>query len=596
MNPQPGRFAAAQSQGLGVISFAVAIILGTAVDGFAGGQAPELAKPEEGPSAVSPALRSTGPRPGDDLTLQQSGLSDRFQRLENLLLRMADFDQAENPHRAELLKKAYALSREKRMRVQFEELVTLLSKEEFGPAGDHQRLLKSDLDALLKLLLSEDQSDRNRNQQGRVREYIREIERISRLQRGLRGRTESDLAQGLTQEEQELADRTEALDDSIEQNELPPKEPDATEPPMEPASTPSDPKAAPAERPPTPADPSPESPEPTPPSDAAPTPSTPSEPSESPSENPSSTPSEPSAPTDPSSTPSEPSAESSSESSAPPPADDFPGRKQIREAQEAMRQAARELEQAKQEKAVERQRAAERALAEAKAQLEQILRQMREEEIERVLTQLETRFRRMLEMQVEVQTNTIRLEANVTDDRAREIEAGKLSFAQRRIVAEADRALVLLREEGSSIAFPETVRQLRVDMEQIADRLGRGLVEEITQGLEDDVIASLGELIESLRQAQQDQDKRQQQAEGAPSPSGEDEQSLLDKIAELKMIKALQIRINKRTTRYAQLLANLDDQIGQAEDPELRSALSRLAEREAALQKITRETVLGKPQ
>ena len=60
------------------------------------------------------------------------------------------------------------------------------------------------------------------------------------------------------------------------------------------------------------------------------------------------------------------------------------------------------------------------------------------------------------------------------------------------------------------------------------------------------------------------------------------------------MLRALQSRINRRTTRYSQLLENVDDPAGQATDDELVDALRNLAQREGKLHKITREIVLGK--
>ena len=114
-------------------------------------------------------------------------------------------------------------------------------------------------------------------------------------------------------------------------------------------------------------------------------------------------------------------------------------------------------------------------LAEAKARLEEILRQLREEEIERTLALLETRIKQMLEAEIRIHDETLRLAQamEVSDDRGLEIEAGKLSFEQRRIASEADKALMLLREEGSSAAFPETLEQARDDMQQVASRLAQ---------------------------------------------------------------------------------------------------------------------------
>ena len=53
---------------------------------------------------------------------------------------------------------------------------------------------------------------------------------------------------------------------------------------------------------------------------------------------------------------------------------------------------------------------------------------------------------------------------------------------------------MLLREDGTSVAFPEAVEQARDDMQQIAERLRPRKVDMITQGLEEDVIAALEEI------------------------------------------------------------------------------------------------------
>ena len=69
----------------------------------------------------------------------------------------------------------------------------------------------------------------------------------------------------------------------------------------------------------------------------------------------------------------------------------------------------------------------------------------------------------------------------------------------------------------------------------------------------------------------------------------------MDMIAELKMVRSLQLRINKRTDRFAKrLLDDPDDPVGQAEDGEFKRTLKDLGEREAKIQKITRDIVLGK--
>jgi len=274
-----------------------------------------------------------------------------------------------------------------------------------------------------------------------------------------------------------------------------------------------------------------------------------------------------------------------------------PARKRIQAAEEKMREAQRKLEEARRNEARDAQREAEAELEKAIAELEEILRQLREEEIERVLAMLESRFRKMLEMQLRVYESTIRLSKTPEENRtpAYDIQAGRLSGDERKIVVEADRALLLLKEEGSSVAFPEAVEQMREDMDQIANRLAAVKVGRLTQGLEEDVISALEEMIEALQKAQQDAEQRRRQPPPQQPPPPQD-QPLVDKIAELKMIKALQLRVNKRTNRYALLLEDEEDPVGQATDSELGEALQRLSERQERIFSVTRDIVLGKNQ
>jgi hypothetical protein len=197
-------------------------------------------------------------------------------------------------------------------------------------------------------------------------------------------------------------------------------------------------------------------------------------------------------------------------------------------------------------------------------------------------------------MQVKVYEDTKRLGAIPEADRDRTVEqrAANLAFDERKIVMEADRALTLLREEGSSIAFPEAVEQMREDMEQVAERLADVKVDRITQGIEEDIIRALEEMIEALQKAQQEQENRQPPPPGQPGQP--QDQPLVDQIAELKMIRTLQVRVNTRTQRYSRLLDDSDDEVGQATDADLQDAIRKLAEREQAIHRITRDIVLGK--
>ena len=155
-----------------------------------------------------------------ELAIKQSKVADQYAQLERQILRMAEFDQTHNPRRAELLKKAYALGKDQDIHLQLESVIRLLNQDQLKRAVDSQRDARADLQSLLDLLLAENRSDRVKDEQSRVREYIKEIERLERMQRSVQGRSEGGVdPRQVAQEQKRVADRTRSLDQLIEENE-----------------------------------------------------------------------------------------------------------------------------------------------------------------------------------------------------------------------------------------------------------------------------------------------------------------------------------------------------------------------------------------
>jgi hypothetical protein len=255
----------------------------------------------------------------------------------------------------------------------------------------------------------------------------------------------------------------------------------------------------------------------------------------------------------------------------------------MRDAQERLDDANRRDARAEQQKALEE-------LETARAELEEILRQMREEEVERLLVQLETRIRSMLRAERGVLTGAEKLAEGEQADRERQLEAARLGREQAKIAGEATKALTLVRDDGSAVAIPQALEQIRDDSLQAAARLSRGDVGGATRSVLQDIVTGLEELLAALEQAQREQqEQRQSPAGGRPAEPGE--QPLVDKLAELKMIRSLQMRVNTRTQRFSQLL---DDGVEQADEPELIDALERLAERQRSIQQAAHGIVSGR--
>lgn len=606
----------------------------------------------------------------DELALQQSKVADKYKRLEDLMLKMASMEEASNPRRAALLRRALEQSKERLTKAELDAVVKLLNQKQLKRALDGQGEVQTDLKALLELLMSEDRSDRLKSEQARIKEYIKEVERMIRLQKSLQGQTEGDGdAKSLAKQQGELAGRAEDLAKKIKENEegAPPQESKEGEKageegspekgsegknaegkssegksgkddpgkgdaskneagkgdPSKEGSQKSDSdkdnpkKGEPGKGNPEKDDPEKgkqgESPEGKNGEDKKPGEEEGKKAEDMPGESPES---EGSEGEEGQNKPSEKSKGSKgkkgkdgkpSEGKSGEPSQDQqqpeeqqaenPARKRIEQAEQKMRDAQKKLEEAKRKESAEEQRQAKEELEKAKAELEEILRQMREEEIARALAALEARFRKMLEMQLKVYESTRRLDLVTAENRGETyvVQSGKLGFDERKIAIEAQKALTLLKEEGSSIAFPATVEQIHEDMNSVADRLAETKVDDITIGYEEDIIAALEEMIDALQKAQQDQEKKkQQQDQQQQQQQQEDDQPLVDEIAELKMIKSLQERVNKRTTRYARLLEDDQDPVGQANAAELVDALKKLGDRQREIFRITRDLVLGK--
>ena len=163
----------------------------------------------------------------------------------------------------------------------------------------------------------------------------------------------------------------------------------------------------------------------------------------------------------------------------------------------------------------------------------------------------------------------------------------KLSQVEQEILIDADKALILLKEEGSSIAFPESVAGIRQDVQSLVVWLRDAKVGELTQAVEKDVIEALEELIEALQKEMEksDEDKKKQQQQ---QQDQENSQPLVDQLAELKMLRSLQLRVNRRTK---QLSRTFDGE--QATQDEAVQQLQQLSGRQSRIQQAASDLVKG---
>src|SRR5262249_52125177 len=175
---------------------------------------PPAKKPAKKP-ADKPADKSKSPG-ADQLSVEQARLADRFKRLEEVIGRLAELSASSDPRRAKLLREAIAQSREQDVNTRFESIVKLLQDERLSAASTNQTELQKELDSLLTLLLKADRDKALSSQRERSRKYIKEVDRIIRMQKGVRARTEGgDELKGLSTDQQRIASDTGKLGGDI---------------------------------------------------------------------------------------------------------------------------------------------------------------------------------------------------------------------------------------------------------------------------------------------------------------------------------------------------------------------------------------------
>jgi hypothetical protein len=269
------------------------------------------------------------------------------------------------------------------------------------------------------------------------------------------------------------------------------------------------------------------------------------------------------------------------------------GKKQVQDANSKQQQAEEKIAKGDNKDASKSQGDAIKDLEKAKKELEKLLNQLREEELERLLAALQARCERMLAMQLQVLAGTEQVWAAINnhadkkasrDDQQRSL---KLSDDEKDIVVEASKAIEMLEAEGSAVAFPEVFKQVREDMKHVQRRLGVVDAGVVTQAIEKDIVETLKEMIEALKKARQELDNKKSPPSNSPPPPPQD-QKLLDLIAELKMIRSMQIRVNTRTKIYG------DQYQGeQAGEPTIVRELRNLSERQERIYEVTNKIAKG---
>ncbi|WP_417380552.1 hypothetical protein [Gimesia sp.] len=551
--------------------------------------------------AQQPASSDQGSAPEVDksnLSDRQEAITQQFKRFESTLHDLGEYMKKTDPARADLLFRAFGQSKQNQMTVEMQRVLQMLDKGQLGDAVERQENLLKNMQNLLALLQSEDRMSEVEKEKQRIQDLLKDVNRLMGQERDVRAATErGGNPADVKDKQQKTAENAQKLVDKIEQQDAEKNDSQKSD---------SDSKSAEKEQEGQQKDQKSQEGKSESQKDADSKKSSESESKGKPPENGKSDPNQKGSEGQKSDQQSQEQQQSQqqqkgqqgkpqegeNQQSQEQQQKNTPGREQIEQARQEMEKAIEELEKKQKDAASRHQDDAIRKLAEAKEKLEEMLRQLREEERELMLAAMEARLQKILAQQKRVYSGTLSIGQVPAKERTSRhtARAVQLSREESQIGLEVEKAILLITDEGSSVAFSEALAEVREDVQNVGYRLNRVQVDELTQGIEQDIISSLEEMIEALQKEmdKSDEEKKKQQQQQQQQGSPED-QALIDMLAEIKMLRSLQLRVNNRTRRIEKLALEEG-----ANQPDILEQLQKLANRQTRIQNATYILATGK--
>jgi hypothetical protein len=242
-----------------------------------------------------------------------------------------------------------------------------------------------------------------------------------------------------------------------------------------------------------------------------------------------------------------------------------PGQKNVERAEDEMKRAGDDLENRHASDAEDKQKEAVAQLEKAAEDLREALIQARRREQEEVLKTLGQQFLAMLAKQRDLTKRTETVDAERAEARAKAgetdpkkdiltrkqiIEIGQLSSGEGDLRDDANKALDMIREEGSTAILPTVIGEVALDLAKLARMLGDRDTGKFVVAVQKDVEHSLEELIEVIKKEIEERKQNGGAGSGGGGSNGDQQEPLLPASAELKMIRAQQVRVNDKTKLF----------------------------------------------
>jgi uncharacterized protein DUF4175 len=233
-----------------------------------------------------------------------------------------------------------------------------------------------------------------------------------------------------------------------------------------------------------------------------------------------------------------------------------PGHAGMQNASKSMQEAKGQLSGGSPGEANDSQKRALEELQRTRAELaEAIDRQQKQAQAES-LAKIDERLDRMLAAQRTATQRTADVAGKVGPegfDRAGQLALVELSNEEGSIAEQADEVLVMLKREGTTVVFPAVLTELAEDLRDVQDRLSRRDPGDLTQGIQAEIERSLEEMIDAIRKELSNRRKQGSSPSGGGGGGGAGgKRPLIPPVAELKMLRAMQLQVNRRTKLLAE--------------------------------------------
>ncbi len=225
-------------------------------------------------------------------------------------------------------------------------------------------------------------------------------------------------------------------------------------------------------------------------------------------------------------------------------------------ASQHMQNASQSLKKNSPSAASKEQKQADEELKKAQEEIEKRLNELGEKLDNETIVRLEDIFNEMLTRQRQTSAHTVQFDADHQGEKNSELKRAdrltlrRLTQEERDLAELAQQALVLIEKDGTSISFPVVVANMQDNLQHIATRIEEAETGAYTQTLQLEVQKTLEELIDALQVA------KKNGSGGGQCKPGNCKPALLPNTAELKLLRSLQLRVNRRTKAFDEARPN----------------------------------------